>query len=51
MTQQDAYPLPRIDYSLDALSRSKFFSTLDLASGYWQVLFDEDAQKKSAFAT
>ena len=51
VTQQDAYPLPRIDDSLDALSGSKFFSTLDLVSGYWQVPLDEDAQEKSAFAT
>ena len=51
VTQQDAYPLPRIDDSLDALSGSKFFSTLDLVSGYWQVPLDGDAQEKSAFAT
>ena len=37
ITQQYAYPLPRIDDSLDALSVSKFFSTLDLISGYRQV--------------
>jgi len=37
VTIQDAYPLHRIDESLDALAGSKFFSTLDLLSGYWQV--------------
>ena len=42
-------PIPRIDDSLDALGGSKWFSTLDLASGYWQVELDEDAKKKSAF--
>ena len=31
------FVVPRIDDSLDALSRSKFFSMLDLNSGYWQV--------------
>ena len=51
VTQQDAYPLPRIDESLEALAGSRFFSTLDLLSGYWQVPLDPDAQEKSAFAT
>ena len=51
VTQQDAYPLPRIDDSLDALAGSKYFSTLDLVSGYWQVPLDADAREKSAFAT
>ena len=34
LTIQDAYPLPRIDESLDNLSGNKWFSTLDLFSGY-----------------
>jgi len=37
VTIQDAYSLPKIDKSLDALAGSKFFSLLDLLSGYWQV--------------
>ena len=51
VTRKDAYPLPRIDDSLDALAGSVYFSTLDLLSGYWQVPMDEDAQEKSAFVT
>ena len=51
VTLQNAYPLPYIDESLDALAGSKYFSTLDLTSGYWQVLLNKDAQEKSAFAT
>ena len=51
ITEKDAYPIPRIDDSLDALSGAKWFCTLDLASGYWQVKMDEDASRKSAFAT
>ena len=48
-TRKYAYPLPRIDGSLDALAGSMFFSTLDLVSGYWQVPLDQDAKEKSAF--
>jgi len=51
VTIQDAYPLSRIDESLDALAGSKFFSTLDLLSGYWQVPLSPDAQDKAAFIT
>ena len=45
----DAFPLPRIDDSLDALGDAKLFSTLDLASGYWQVGLTPEASKKAAF--
>ena len=51
VTTKDAYPLPRIDESLDALGGARWFSTLDLASGYWQVGLDDDAARKSAFST
>ena len=37
ITRKDAYPLPRVDDTLDTLGGSKYFTTLDLASGYWQV--------------
>jgi len=36
VTIQDAYPVPWIDESLNALAGSKYFSTLNLLSGYWQ---------------
>ena len=48
---KDSYPLPRIDDSLDALSGSTWFSTLDLQSGYWQVEMAEEDREKTAFVT
>ena len=50
-TKKDAFPLSRIDDSLNSLSGQSWFSTLDLASGYWQVRLSEDAKPKTAFAT
>lgn len=44
-------PPPRIDDSLDALAGSSWFSTLDLASGYWQCEMDEKDKEKTAFST
>lgn len=50
-TRKDAYPLPRIEESLDALGGAKWFSTLDLASGYNQVPIAEKDKPKTAFCT
>ena len=50
-TVKDAFPLPRVDNSLAALSSSRWFSTLELASGYWQVAIDANTQEKAAFVT
>ena len=50
VTRKDAYPLPRIDDTLDMLHGSQWFSTLDLASGYWQVEMAQEDQHRTAFA-
>ncbi|KAJ8351913.1 hypothetical protein SKAU_G00233890 [Synaphobranchus kaupii] len=46
-TTKDSYPLPRIDEALDHISRSSWFSSLDLRSGYWQVRLAPEAKPKT----
>lgn len=48
-TVRDAYPIPKIDDTLHMLSGSRYFSKLDLKSGYWQVEMDDDDKGKTAF--
>ena len=50
VTRRDAFPLPRIDDLFDALAGARFFSTLDLASGYWQVEVKKEDRPKTAFS-
>lgn len=50
ITKPNSYPLPLIDDILALLGRAKYFTSLDLKSGYWQVLMDENDKEKTAFA-
>ena len=51
VTVKDAYPLPKISETLDSLSGAKWFSTLDLYSGYWQGGVENEDKPKTAFIT
>ena len=50
-TVKDAHPIVRIDDLLDALHGARWFSTLDLKSGYWHVPIQERDKEKTAFCT
>ena len=47
----DSFPLPRVDDSLNLLANTAYFSSLDLASGYWLVGMTPDSQQKTAFCS
>ncbi|XP_024146840.2 uncharacterized protein LOC112157953 [Oryzias melastigma] len=48
-TIPDQYTTPRVDDALDCLNGSKWFSVLDLRSGYYQIAMSEDDKEKTAF--
>ncbi len=47
----DAYPMPRVDELLNRLGTARFYSTLDLTKGYWQIPLSPLSKEKSAFTT
>jgi len=49
ITKNNAHPLPVIDDILASLGSAKYFSKLDLKSGYWQVELEEEDKEKTAF--
>ena len=50
VTKKNSYPLHLIDDILALLGKAKYFTSLDLKSGYWQVAMDEQDKEKTAFA-
>lgn len=50
-TVKDRYPLPHIEDQVTRLSGKCFFTTLDLAQGYYQVPIDVESINKTAFVT
>jgi hypothetical protein len=49
ITKVDAFPLPRIDNLLEKFREAKWFTSVDLASGYWQIAMEEKDKEKTAF--
>lgn len=47
----DKYPLPRIDDILDSLGCARYFSVLDLYSGFHQIGIDENSRDITSFST
>ena len=43
------FPLPKIQELLSRLNNCKYFSSLDLCSGYYHISLTEEAKKKTAF--
>jgi len=51
VSKRDAFPVPDIQDALDHLRDSKYLTTFDLLSGYWQSGMTERAKERSAFCT
>lgn len=51
LTITDPYPTPRIETLIEDLAGARYISTLDLASGFWQVPLTQEASDRTAFVT
>ena len=49
LTVKDAYAIPRVEDTLHLLAGAKYFTKLDLRSGYWQIELEEEDKQKTAF--
>jgi hypothetical protein len=50
-TVKNRYPLPRADQLFDKLAHAKYFSKIDLRTGFYQILIAEQDRHKTAFVT
>jgi len=49
-TVSDKYPMPNISMILGNLGKAKYFTTLDLKSGYHQIMLAERDREKTSFS-
>jgi transposase InsO family protein len=51
LTVRNGYPLPKIQDCLDVIGNAKYFTKIDLTSGYWQIAVAPEDREKTAFNT
>lgn len=51
VTIKDRYPMPLIDDCIDRLGSCRFFSSLDMATGFHQIPLDDSSIHKTGFVT
>ena len=49
--RHEHYPIPTLDDAIAKIGNSKFYSKLDLTSGYWQVKLDYESSLLTTFNT
>lgn len=49
VTEKDAYAIPYVTHTLDKLRNSRYLSSIDIKSAYWQVPMHPDSKKFTAF--
>ena len=50
-TKKDSFPLPRMQETMESMVGARFFSSMDLKSGFWQVRMSEKSWQYTAFTT
>jgi hypothetical protein len=51
LTKRNSYPLPHTDNLFDRLAGARYFSKIDLRTGFYQILLAEGDREKTAFRT
>jgi hypothetical protein len=49
VTAKDSYPIPYVSHTLDKLRDSKYLTTLDIKSAYWQIKMADESKQFTAF--